>query len=66
MKINNINLMNNIKNHQIKHIVVTKKNFEKLRKLGFANDSMNDVITRMLEKNNNSESDESPNSRIRF
>ena len=42
--------MNNINKQNKKHIVVTKHNFEQLRKLGFANDSMNDVITKMLEK----------------
>ena len=48
--------MNN-KKQKLKHIIVSYENFEKLRKYGYANDSMNDVITKILEKNNWSESD---------
>lgn len=43
-----------------KHIIISHENFEKIRKLGYANDSMNDVITKILEKNKVSESDEPP------
>jgi DNA-binding response OmpR family regulator len=31
---------------KIKHIIVSYENFEILRKFGFANDTMNDVITK--------------------
>ena len=49
-----------LKYKKLKHIVISYKNFERLRKFGFANDSMNDVITKILEKNKGSESDELP------
>ncbi|HSF51256.1 MAG TPA: hypothetical protein VLA74_10895 [Nitrososphaeraceae archaeon] len=58
--------MKNIKKKRPKHTIVSDENFEQLRRFGYANDSMNDVITKILEKNKWSESDESPNSRIRF
>ena len=44
------------KSQKLKHIIVSYENFEKLRKYGYANDSMNDVITKILEKNKSSES----------
>lgn len=51
----------NVKRQKPKHIIVSYENFEKLRKFGYANDSMNDVITKILEKNSKwSESDELP------
>ena len=53
-------MVNDIKGHKLKHIVVSYKNFERLRRFGYANDSMNDVITKILEKNKESESDELP------
>jgi len=53
-------MFNNIKKQKLKHIVVSYENFEKLRKLGYANDSMDDVITKILDKNKESESDELP------
>ena len=59
-------MVNDIKGHKLKHIVVSYKNFERLRRFGYANDSMNDVITKIIEKNKVSESEESPSSRIRF
>ena len=34
----------------LKQIVVSEKNYYKLKKLGFAGDSFNDVITVLLEK----------------
>ena len=42
--------MNIIKEKRPKHIIVSYENFEKLRRFGYANDSMNDVITKILEK----------------
>ena len=42
---------NSINKHKFKHILVTYQNFEKLRRYGYAGDSLNDVITRILEKN---------------
>ena len=53
-------MVNDIKGQKLKHIVVSYKNFERLRRFGYANDSMNDVITKILEKNKESESDELP------
>lgn len=58
--------MVNVKRQKPKHIIVSYENFEKLRKFGYANDSMNDVISKILEKNKESESNESPKSRFRF
>jgi len=49
-----------VNKQKIKHIVISYENFEKLRRFGYANDSMNDVITKILEKNKVSESDELP------
>jgi hypothetical protein len=46
-------MVNDIKVQKLKHIVISYKNFERLRKFGFANDSMNDVITKILEKKSN-------------
>jgi hypothetical protein len=40
-----------------KHIIVSYENFEILRRFGYATDSMNDVITKILEKNKMLESD---------
>jgi predicted CopG family antitoxin len=37
------------KRSKVKHIIVSDENFEELRKYGYANDSMNDVITRILK-----------------
>jgi predicted CopG family antitoxin len=51
--------MANDNKQKLKHIIVSYENFEKLRKFGYANDSMNDVITKILEKKE-SESDELP------
>ena len=34
----------------LKQIVVTKENYSKLKKFGFAGDSFNDVITELLKK----------------
>ena len=42
---------NYVNKHKFKHILVTYQNFEKLRRYGYAGDSLNDVITRILEKN---------------
>ena len=39
------------KGSKVKHIIVSDENFERLRRYGYANDSMNDVITKILEKN---------------
>ena len=41
--------MDEINKQKLKHIIVSDENFEKLRKFGYANDSMNDVITRILK-----------------
>jgi predicted CopG family antitoxin len=41
--------MNKINKQKLKHIIVSDENFEELRKFGYANDSMNDVITRILK-----------------
>lgn len=35
-----------------KHIVISEKNYLRLKKLGTAGDSFNDVITNLLEINN--------------
>jgi predicted CopG family antitoxin len=43
--------MNNV-NIQYRNIVVTDKNYRKLKGLGSAGDSFNDVITDLLEKIN--------------
>jgi len=39
-------------NKPLKHIVVNEDNFQKLKELGRAGDSFNDVITKILEKLN--------------
>jgi chromatin remodeling complex protein RSC6 len=44
-----IKMIKNIKRERPKHIVVSDENFEELIKYGYANDSMNDVITRILK-----------------
>ena len=36
----------------LRHIVVSEKNYEKLKNLGHAGDSFNDVISKILEKEN--------------
>ena len=36
----------------LKHIVVSRENYEKLKKLGNTGDSFNDVITRILQMAN--------------
>ena len=41
--------MNKLNKQKLKHIIVSDENFEELRKFGYANDSMNDVITRILK-----------------
>ena len=44
---NPITELDELKSKQkIKHIIVSYENFEILRKFGFANDTMNDVITK--------------------
>lgn len=45
------------KGSKVRHIIVSDENFERLRRFGYANDSMNDVITKILEKNKVLESD---------
>lgn len=45
-----INEFNNIKNMKLKHIVVSEENYEKLKTLGKFNNSFNDVITNVLKK----------------
>lgn len=47
------------KRSKVKHIIVSDENFERLGRLGYTNDSMNDVITKILEKKE-SEFDELP------
>jgi predicted CopG family antitoxin len=42
--------VNNVNNIQYKRIVVTESNYKKLKGLGSAGDSFNDVITDILEK----------------
>ena len=42
-------MVKDIKRERSKHIVISYGNFEKLRKLGYVNDSMNDVITKILK-----------------
>ncbi|HSF49412.1 MAG TPA: hypothetical protein VLA74_01520 [Nitrososphaeraceae archaeon] len=42
-------MIKNIKREKSKHIVVSDENFDELKKYGYANDSMNDVITRILK-----------------
>ena len=41
-----------VNNIQYKRIVVTQSNYNKLKRLGTAGDSFNDVITDLLEKIN--------------
>jgi len=33
----------------LKHIAITEENYRKLKKLGDAGDSFNDVVTRLIE-----------------
>ena len=47
---------NPITKNKFKHILVTYQNFEKLRRYGYAGDSLNDVITRILESGSGVES----------
>ena len=42
--------MNKIHHKQYRNIVITEKNYRKLKGLGSAGDSFNDVITDILEK----------------
>lgn len=42
--------MNSGKGEGRKHIVVSQENYEKLRRLGFAGDSFNDVLTSLLKR----------------
>lgn len=36
----------------MKHIVISDRNFQKLKQLGCAGDSFNDVISKILEEKN--------------
>ncbi len=36
--------------NMLKHIVVSQANYDKLKRLGFAGDSFNDVLTSLLKK----------------
>ena len=48
---NNLNeLKENYENNEMKTIVVSKKNYDKLKELGFATESFNTVISRLLAK----------------
>lgn len=38
--------------HKLTSISLTKENYEKLKKLGFAGESFNDVLDRILEREN--------------
>jgi predicted CopG family antitoxin len=40
-------------NKRLKQIVVDEENYEALRMLGHARDSFNDVVTRLLQQNQN-------------
>ena len=55
-----------INKHKLKHILISYENFEKLKRFGYASESMNDVISRILEKGKMLEFKEFPNSRTRF
>ena len=35
---------------RLKHIAISQENYDKLKRLGFAGDSFNDVITSLLKK----------------
>ena len=37
-------------NNMLKHIVASQENYDRLKRLGFAGDSFNDVITSLLKK----------------
>ena len=39
-----------VNKYKFKHILASYQNFEKLRRYGYAGDSLNDVITRILDK----------------
>ena len=54
--INKVMESNSVNKHKFKHILVTYQNFEKLRRYGYAGDSLNDVITRILESDSGVES----------
>ena len=41
---------NYVDKHKFRHILASYQNFEKLRRYGYAGDSLNDVITRILDK----------------
>ena len=43
-----MNKLDNI--HKLTSISLSKENYEKLKKLGFAGESFNDVLSRVLEK----------------
>lgn len=36
--------------HKLKHIVLSEENYDKLKRLGFAGESFNDVLDRVLAK----------------
>ena len=37
-------------NRKLKHIAISQENYDRLKRLGFAGDSFNDVITSLLKK----------------
>ena len=41
---------NKPKRNMLKHIVVYQENYDRLKRLGFAGDSFNDVLTSLLKK----------------
>lgn len=49
-----------LKNMKLKHIVVSEENYEKLKKLGKFHNSFNDVITDVLKKTAQSDSQVGP------
>ena len=42
--------INYVDKHRFRHILASYQNYEKLRRYGYAGDSLNDVITRILDK----------------
>lgn len=42
---------NYVNKHNLRHVLISLENFEKLKRMGYATESINDVLTKILGKN---------------